>query len=97
MEFLDFLKKRSEVKPVVNESGAPVSAQQVSAQPVSTQPINIASPDDKYFQILNPDTGLRFDIPLLSPVDPNYYFQYIYYMKLREQSPEAFQKTLNWE
>lgn len=92
MEFLDFLKKRSEVKPVLNESGAPVSG-----SPVSTQPINIASPDDKYFQILNPDTGLRFDIPLLSPVDPNYYFQYIYYMKLREQSPEAFQKTLNWE
>lgn len=101
MEFLDFLKKRIEVNPVVNsavnESDAPVSGSPVSAQPVSTQPINVVSPDDKYFQILNPDTGLRFDIPLLSPVDPNYYFQYIYYMKLREQSPEAFQKTLNWE
>ena len=53
--------------------------------------------DNKYFEILNPDTGLRFDIPLLSPLDPDYYYNYIYYMKLRERSPETFNKLIGWE
>lgn len=52
---------------------------------------------NEYFNILDPDTGDRFDIPLLSPSDPGYFFKYVYYMKLKENSPETFKKILTWE
>jgi hypothetical protein len=54
------------------------------------------SEDAKYFNMINPDTGLKYDIPLLSQTDGDYYFKYVYYMKLKERSPETFNKILNW-
>jgi hypothetical protein len=53
--------------------------------------------NDSYFwHIVNPRTGDRYDIPMLSPVHPEYYFKYIYNMKIRETSPDTFEKMLRW-
>ena len=53
--------------------------------------------DHKYFMMMNPETGVRFDIPMLSALDPEYYFKYIYFMKMKEQSPDTFEKMLRWD
>ena len=89
MEFRDFVTKKSDdilrFTGNVNESD---HAGSVDASNLT---------DEEYFNMLNPETGLRYDIPMVSPVDPTYYFKYIYYMKLKERSPDTFQKILNWE
>ena len=54
-------------------------------------------PDHKYYMMMNPVTGRRYDIPMLSSLDPEYYFKYIYYMKINERSPDTFEKILRWD
>lgn len=49
-----------------------------------------------YFNIMNPDTGFRFDIPLLKLIDNDYKTRYAYYMKLREEKPEEFKEVMAW-
>jgi hypothetical protein len=96
MEFRDFITKKSDdilrFTGNVNESGTDVNTAARSG-PVDASNLT----DEEYFNMLNPETGLRYDIPMVSPVDPTYYFKYIYYMKLKERSPDTFQKILNWE
>lgn len=88
MEFRDFISKKvDDAKMFITEEN-----EETKVYVKKTKSI-----DEQYFNIVNPETGLRFDIPMVSPVDPNYFFQYIYYMKLRERSPETFQNILNWE
>lgn len=53
--------------------------------------------NSEYFDTFDPETGLRFDIPMVSPNDPDYFYTYIYYMKLRDRAPETFERILNWE
>lgn len=54
--------------------------------------------DDKYYyHIMNPATGMRYDIPMLSPLDPDYYFQYVHAMKIRETSPDTFKRIMSWD
>lgn len=53
--------------------------------------------DADYYNTFDPDTGLRFDIPMLDTLDPSYYFKYVDHMKRREVSPETFEKLLNWD
>ena len=53
--------------------------------------------DQYYFNMRDPATNLRYDIPLLSTTDPGYYFKYIYFMKLKERSPETFEKAMRWD
>jgi len=52
--------------------------------------------DQYYYNIMNPETGERFDIPLLIKTNPSYYYKYINYMKIRERSPETFATIMNW-
>ena len=96
MEFRDFITKKSDdilrFTGDVNESDPDVNT---AAQSGPAGGSNLT--DEEYFNMLNPETGLRYDIPMVSPVDPTYYFKYIYYMKLKERSPDTFQKILNWE
>jgi len=87
MEFREFLNKKFGITQEIKEIKEAQENQE-------TQEVN---DNAYYFNMLNPDTGLRFDIPMLSPVDPNYFFQYIYYMKLRETSPDTFKKLLTWD
>ena len=53
--------------------------------------------DQYYYNIMNPDTGRRFDIPMLITTSPSYYYKYIEFMKLRERSPDTFEKVLSWD
>ena len=52
--------------------------------------------DQYYYNIMNPETGERFDILLLIKTNPTYYYKYINYMKIRERSPETFATIMNW-
>lgn len=99
MEFRDFITKKSDdilrFTGNVNESDPEVN---IAAPAGTAGPADVSNlTDEDYFNMLNPETGLRYDIPMISPVDPTYYFKYIYYMKLKERSPDTFQKILNWE
>jgi hypothetical protein len=97
MEFRDFITKKSDdilrFTGNVNESDPDVNTKAGHSGDAGASNLT----DEEYFNMLNPETGLRYDIPMVSPVDPTYYFKYIYYMKLKERSPETFQKILNWE
>lgn len=103
MEFRDFVTKKSDdilrFTGSVNESDPDVNIKAArSTQAGYAGPVDASNlTDEEYFNMLNPETGLRYDIPMVSPVDPTYYFKYIYYMKLKERSPDTFQKILNWE
>lgn len=103
MEFRDFITKKSDdilrFTDNVNESDPGVNtAAARSTRSGYAGYADVSNLTDKdYFNMLNPETGLRYDIPMTSPVDPTYYFKYIYYMKLKERSPDTFQKILNWE
>lgn len=52
--------------------------------------------DEELFAIVNPETGMRFDIPMLSTIAPDYFWSYIYYMKIYLSSPEQFKKIMEW-
>lgn len=45
---------------------------------------------------VNPETGMRFDIPMLNFLDPMYKIKYINYMKLKEEKPEEFERLMQW-
>jgi len=47
-------------------------------------------------RIVDPDTGLPYNVPNLDPEDPGYVQAYAYVMWLRETSPETFRQILNW-
>jgi len=53
--------------------------------------------DNRLFNILDPETNERYDIPMLSTTSPDYYFKYVYYMRIKEASPETFERILSWE
>ncbi|WP_038250915.1 hypothetical protein [Ghiorsea bivora] len=50
-----------------------------------------------YYNMVNPQNGLRYDIPMLTPTDPDYFSKYVYFMKMKEQSEETFDKILRWD
>jgi len=45
----------------------------------------------------DPRTGFSYSIPMLKFDDPHYIDKYIFYMKMKENHPEQFQKILNWD
>ena len=45
----------------------------------------------------DPRTGFSYSIPMLKFNDPHYIDKYIFYMKMKENHPEQFQKILNWD
>jgi hypothetical protein len=51
----------------------------------------------RLFNIVDPETGLRYDIPMLKTTAPDYFWQYIHFMKIKEKDPDLFQKILDWE
>jgi len=50
-----------------------------------------------YYNMLDPRTGQRYEIPMLTRMDPAYYYKYINFMKMKERSEETFSKILNWD
>lgn len=57
----------------------------------------VTKDDSYYYNFLDTRNGLRYDIPMLMTTDPVYYFKYIRYMKMKEQSPDTFEKMLRWD
>jgi len=94
MKFKEYIEKaKNDPGTELTEDTIPVIEPQNNAIDKTT----LIDPDYAYYMIMDPSTGSRFDIPMLSPLDPGYLFKYIYYMKLRETSPDAFRKILNWD
>lgn len=84
----------------INKSVADKSkflAEQTQSQENAQPTTDDKNADAVYYNMVDPETNLRYDIPLVSPLDPSYYFKYVYYMKLKESSPETFKKIMNWE
>lgn len=93
MNLFDYLKDEitSKKAVAVNEINEEIDITDNKEYEVGTHP------DSYYYNIKDPKTGFRFDIPMLKTTDPVYYFKYIRYMKLREQNEETFNKIMNWE
>ena len=53
--------------------------------------------DQYYWNMKDPRSGRRYDIPMLNSLDGDYYFKYIEFMKVKERSPDTFDKVLNWD
>lgn len=53
--------------------------------------------DLDYWEIKNPDTGYRYDIPHLDKESGTYVWDYIAMMKLKERQPGTFDRIINWE
>jgi len=89
MNFINYLNKNviKEIKDLELKESAIQS---------NIQDTSINKTDFEYFQEKDED-GLSFDIPLLSKTDPLYFRKYVYYMKLKEKSPETFKKVIGWE
>lgn len=51
---------------------------------------------EELWMTLNPDTNMRFEIPMLQFSDPDYKMKYIKYMKLRKENPTEFERVLKW-
>ena len=58
--------------------------------------LSYVTKDNCYYWHSFTDDGYRYDIPLLMPTDPRYYFKYIYFMRIKERSPDTFKKIINW-
>ena len=50
-----------------------------------------------YYNMKNPATGLRYDIPMLNTLDPDYLFKYVDMMKTKEEQPDLFGRMLRWD
>jgi len=64
---------------------------------VQTKIENLPNPDSYYYNMIDPKSGYRYDIPMLTTLDPVYYFKYVRYMKIKEQSSDTFEKILRWD
>ena len=88
MSLFDYLKEN--ITPVdsttIEDNQGPVTP----AEPVKKD-------NNYYYNMKNPETGRRYDIPMLSTIDPGYYFKYVSYMQLKEDSPRTFEKIMSWE
>ena len=93
MKASDFYKRVAKTIEQVNE------AVQTTEEVVQTTEENIDKPskkdDNYYFDILDPKTGLRYNIPLLEKTG-SYYQDYVHYMKIKETSPSTFDKIMSW-
>jgi hypothetical protein len=57
----------------------------------------IEKDDNYYFNMVDAWSGKKYDIPMLYTLDPDYYFKYVYFMKLKEGSPSAFEAAMRWD
>ena len=49
-----------------------------------------------YFSMVDPATGLKYNIPMLDTMSPTYFYDYVYYMKIKERTPDTFENILRW-
>ena len=51
---------------------------------------------EDYWNTVDPETGMRFEIPMLKFMDNEYKLKYINYMKMRESDPVVFEGVMRW-
>lgn len=88
MGLFDYLKETKITESVVPVAAAPEVLPEIEEKPQT---------DADYFDIKNPETGFRYNIPMLDTGAPGYYYKYINYMKIRETSPETFKQIMDWK
>lgn len=63
---------------------------------------DVKSPEDimnnykRLFAIVNPKTGMRYDIPMVDRNKPGYFFEYVDCMKILERDPKTFKRMMEW-
>lgn len=103
MDFKNFIKKSEAFVKQLNENsglGGDTPDNSIDNVVNSVQKKNSVgslSEQSRLFAINDPETGEKYDIPLLSRLDPDYYFKYVYYMRLKENSPGVFEQIMGWE
>ena len=65
---------------------------EMEENPLQTAPKTM----EDYWNTVDPDTGMRFEIPMLKFMDNEYKIKYINYMKMRESDPVAFEGVMRW-
>jgi len=59
--------------------------------------LSYVTKNDSYYWSMVNNGGYRYDIPMLMTSDPEYYDKYVNSMKMKEQSPDTFEKMLRWD
>lgn len=62
------------------------------------EPASVSKHDEyrRLFNILNPKTGRRYDIPMVDRNKPGYFFEYVDCMKILERDPDTFKRMMEW-
>jgi len=53
--------------------------------------------DNKLFNTVNPQTGKRYEIPMLDKNDHKYRELYIEAMRLKKEDPDSFERMMDWK
>ena len=53
--------------------------------------------DKEYFNMINEETGNRWNSSMLDQGDPGYFYKNVNYMQLKERSPMTFDKLMQWD
>ena len=53
--------------------------------------------DKKLFNTMDPKTGKRYEIPMLSKNSYNYRENYIEAMRLKIEDPQSFERMMDWK
>ena len=53
--------------------------------------------DKKLFNTMDPKTGKRYEIPMLSKTSHDYRENYIEAMRLKIEDPESFTRMMEWK
>lgn len=100
MDFNDFLRKHGDTlsENVRKERERAKEERKIASREKRIdEGVDQNAVDAEYWNTMNPATGLRYAIPLLDRKDPQYFFKYVNYMKIREASPDTFAKIMSWE
>ena len=98
MSFLKHIEKGMKIpQREINESGFDFQTQEEpDFEDGEDSGIEHASTNNEYFNILDPDTGRRYMIPMLDVAAPGYFFKYINFMKILQSSPRTFKSIMEW-
>jgi len=102
MQFRKFINDvKNDKKKFISENEIPqepeANTDHIPREDVANEIGSETNENARLFNMKDPDTGRRFDIPMLSRFSANYYYQYISYMKMKERQPDTFDKILNWD
>lgn len=86
IEELNQIKTSDATKPELEDEASKLASVAESTL------LDVVYTDQQYFEMLDPDTGRRYDIPMISPVMEGYRHAYISAMRLRVTDPKTYNK-----